>query len=170
MKSPTSNRAAAPDPIAVELAAAGVEINVSAPGADPQRVKFRETRLKDGGKDLRLELDDGTVLRERFVRVDRPRENVHSNAVDVAPVGFSVLISNALLGNGDEVARDASGSVRIAPVHEVVFTGEALARLGSAEAVAAAMQAAREVAAAKAAEHFRGMALGERVLADRISH
>lgn len=136
----------------------------------PDRTTFTETKLPDEPKsDVEITLADGTKLRERMTRLDASTETVTSTADSVAANGFTLVLSNALLDDAGGVAKDSAGGFRIAPRHEVGFTGEDLARLGAETAILAAIKEQREIAAAAAAANFRGIALGEKVLAGRTT-
>jgi hypothetical protein len=140
------------------------------PGPPLPRIKFAEHPVPGKPEsDRHLILDDGTELRERLSRAGAVSENVHTAAEQVAPTSYSVRISLALLEADGSVKRDRAGAAMIAPVHEVALKGEALARLGSVEAIEAAIADAREVAAALARDHFAGIALGEKVLGARLA-
>lgn len=114
------------------------------------RAKFKEAKLpKEPKSDVKITLDDGTVLRERMKKV----ESDH---------GYSLVLTNVRLDENDAVTTAPS------PAHEVVFSGETLARLGSVEAIQNAIDVAREEAAALARDHFKGLEMGQQVIASRI--
>ena len=123
----------------------------------PPRAKFTESKMEgEPPEDRMLVLEDGTKLRERMVRIEQRADRVMAD--DAAPTEITWALSNALLGpNGKVVYKDEKPV--IAPIHEVKMTLEALGRLGSQEAVDAAMMQAREEAAAMAALNFKGAAL-----------
>src|SRR4051794_37107419 len=101
----------------------------------PPQADFVEHELPDEpATDRKLVLGDGTALRERLVSVQPKADNVASS-VDAAPTSLTVKISNALLNEDGSVATDGSGAFRIAPAHELVLTGEAMANLGTKAAV-----------------------------------
>lgn len=135
---------------------------------EPARAAFEERELPaEPASDVKLVLG-GTRLRERIERVPHSAETIRTKASDVAAPGFTLVISHALLDEDDRVARDADGAVRIAPVHEISFSGERLGRMGTPAAIERALRHGREVAAADARRFFTGIALGEQLLAGRM--
>lgn len=133
----------------------------------PARAPFAENDLPgEPAGDRKLVLESGMVMRERLVLSDRRADGVVSGAASPADVAFTVSISAALLNDADQVVT-LDGRPVIAPAHEVTLTNEALGRLGSAEAVDAAILDAREVAAARAELAFKGALLAARVFAGR---
>lgn len=135
---------------------------------EPARAAFEEQVLPaEPASDVKLVLG-GTRLRERIERVPHSAETIRTKASDVAAPGFTLVISHALLDEDDRVARDADGAVRIAPVHEISFSGERLGRMGTPAAIERALRHGREVAAADARRFFTGIALGEQLLAGRM--
>lgn len=138
------------------------------------RLKFKERKLpvRPGNNpepktDVEVELPDGKKLRERLLLLDVNRERIVSDAAYVAPAGYSIGFSNALLAADGSIAVDPHGNLRIAPRHEMTLTGDALGRLGKAGAEQAKLEA-RETAAALAAQHFAGMDIGTQVFGDRL--
>jgi hypothetical protein len=125
-------------------------------GATPQGVAFTEHPLpKEPATDLKLVLEDGKTLRERFTLRPAGARGVvgPSNAANTE---FNLLISLAALDENDNVRRDADGAPLIAPAHEVLISLETAGRLGSADALEAEVKKAREVAAAYASRAFQG--------------
>lgn len=107
---------------------------------------FVEAPLPDEpATDVKITLDDGTVLRERMVRIE-------------TGVGFNLVFTSVRL--------DAAGKVAspVGPAFEMPFSGEQLDRLGTPEAVEASIRDGRRAAAAMSRDHFRGLALGEEAL------
>lgn len=124
----------------------------SEPQPPRERADFKEASLpKEPKSDVKLTLDDGTILRERMRKI--PSENG----------GYSLVLTSVKLDKKDVVSSE------VAPPHEIVLTGEALARLGSPEKIREAIDDARKEAAAAARDHFRGLEMGEQVLAERLS-
>lgn len=132
------------------------------------KVEFSEKPL-DGEpeSDRLLTLQSGVMLRERMIVADITTMQIKSEA-EVEPSGFAISISNALLEADGSVAKDEQGRFKIAPAHEISFTDEALARLGSKEAIALAVEDARQIAAAKAETIFKGRELAKEVLGERL--
>lgn len=155
-------------PTPEELEEVGVEVTRPAP-QPPRRTRFREAKLQgEPETDRKITLlDEDMVLRERIVQTSDGR-GVQSSADAVAPTARSLTISLALLDAEGGVVRNSAGEVLIAPAHETLLIGENMARLGTQEAVAEAIKMEREVAAAKAADHFKGMELMDAVLGDRV--
>lgn len=117
------------------------------------REPFTEVALPNEPKsDVKLVLtSDGTALRERMVRVNSDETG-----------GYTLVFTSTKLDATDKVTSDPS------PRIEMAFTGEQLSRLGSTTAIAAAILKRREEAAAIARDHFRGLELGEQVIASRL--
>lgn len=117
------------------------------------REPFKEVALPGEPKsDVKLILtSDGTKLRERMVRINSDETG-----------GYTLVFTSTKLDSTDQVVSEPSPRV------EMAFTGEQLARLGSATAIAASILKRREEAAAIARDHFKGLELGEQVLGGRV--
>lgn len=133
----------------------------------PERTSFKEKTLKgEPSSDRQLVLASGMVIRERMTISDRRTDGVQTGAANPADVAFTISISSALLDKNGNVATQAGRPI-IAPAHEVTLTNEALGRLGTQEAVDAAILDARQVAAARAEMTFKGALLAETLLTGR---
>lgn len=125
--------------------------------AEPPRLSFKEQKLPAEPKtDVALELEDGTILRERITRID------HNQGVTFA-FTFTELDKNG------KVKTAPDGSALISPVHEVAFMGENATRLGTDAEIKAALTAGREVGAARAVGHFAGLKLLGPIMKDRLA-
>lgn len=131
-----------------------------------ERATFvEETLPNEPASDVKLTLDDliksdgtvvadgaaGTALRERMVKVDHPDGN-----------GYTLVLTSTILDTSGNVVGSPS------PPFEISFSGAALGRLGTPEAIRAAIDKSRQEAAALARLHFIGLQLGEQVLASRL--
>lgn len=125
------------------------------PEPEPRRAKFSEAKLPAEPKsDVKLTLESGMVLRERIQRVD-------SGGATNLRVTFTRLDKNG------QVERDGSGDPIVSPVHEIAFIPENTANLSAAE-LAASLKHARETAAARAEDHFKGMERISGLMASRL--
>lgn len=133
----------------------------------PERASFVEHTLPgEPTGDRKLVLESGMTIRERLTVVDQRTDGIHTGASNPAAVAFTIVVSAALLDDQDRVATQ-NGKPVIAPAHEISLTNEALGRLGTQEAVQAAIRDAREVAAGRAELVFKGALLAESLLAGR---
>jgi hypothetical protein len=156
-----------------ELAEMGVTITDPPPAPQPERVPFEQVdTLPDEPKtDVKIRLESGEEFRERMVQCPIEGEKIAPGAAN----GFNFSFSNALLESDGSVATFADGTFKIVPQavrHELRLTGEdiaAMLKTGGREAVETAIQHAREVAAAKALDYFKGMDLGRELFGDRIA-
>lgn len=133
----------------------------------PERAAFTEETLPgEPTGDRKLILESGMEIRERLTITDQRVDGVQTGASNPASVAFTILISSALLDENGKVAT-TNGQPVIAPAHEISLTNEALGRLGTQEAVDAAIRDAREVAAARAEMSFKGALLAQALIAER---
>lgn len=130
---------------------------------------FTEQDLPDEpATDKLLVLPEGVRLRERVTPVDGIPGDLTASPEGNEPSGLTLRITHALLDDDNAVAKDDAARYRISPAHEVTFTDDALARLGDEAAVEAALREAREHAAEKAAQVFKGRELVKTALLARI--
>lgn len=116
------------------------------PQSPRERAVFTEAPLpNEPATDVKITLDDGTVLRERMVQIETDN-------------GFSLVFTSVKLDADDKVASP------VGPRFEMPLSGEQLARLGSAEAIQATIRSRREEVAAASRAHFKGLELAEEVL------
>ncbi len=135
--------------------------------APPERASFTEEQLKgEPSGDRKLVLESGMEIRERLTVTDMRADGVQTQAASPAAVAFTIVISSALLDGKGKVVT-VNGQPVIAPAHEISLTNEALGRLGTQEAVDAAIRDAREVAAARAEMSFKGAMLAQALIAER---
>jgi hypothetical protein len=126
--------------------------------ADPlpprSRAPFTEAEMPGEPKtDRKLQLADGTVLRERLLRIDQTN-------------GVSIVLTSARLEADGSVAKTDSGAPDIAPAFEQFILGEGASAMGEA-GIADKIREAREIAASAAKRHFAGMSLLGKALASR---
>lgn len=122
---------------------------------EPKRAAFTEKKLPDEpASDVKLELDDGTVLRERVVR----SQSNH---------GYTFRFTHTKLDKEGNVALAGNGEPLLPHSHELCLQGEEAARLGP-KGVREAVKREREVAAAKARDFFKGLVEIDKVLAGRV--
>lgn len=113
------------------------------PAPEPRRDAFAEQPMPDEPQsDVRIELETGLILRERVRRVE-------------AGGNIALLLTYTRLDPDGAVVLDQSGAPIIAPAHEVTLIGENVTRLGGG--LDAAILAGREIAVARAADHFAGL-------------
>lgn len=126
------------------------------PPPEPRREPFVEAELPDEPvSDVRIELENGMALRERVRRVE-------------AGGLVSLLLTYTRLDPDGNVMFDLTGAAIIAPAHEVALIGENVTRLG--DNLEQAILAGREVAVARAADHFAGLAQISDLMATRLGH
>lgn len=112
---------------------------------EPRVETFTEEALPSEPKsDVKLVTASGMTLRERVRRIDTNH-------------GVTLLFTYTQLDANGEVVLDTAGEPRISDPHEVSFDGEGFSRVGE-EGVAASLQHGREVAVARAVDHFNGLA------------
>lgn len=122
------------------------------PAPPPPRVKFVEEALPSEPKsDRKLRTAGGIALRERMVRSRTPN-------------GISIRLTLVKLDAQDRVV----GAPDVAPAHEIVIDATGSNAM-TAEGVAAAIEEAREVAAAQAELHFNGLDMLDNILPDRLN-
>jgi hypothetical protein len=130
-------------------------ITPTEPAPEPRRAKFAEAKLPSEPKsDVKLTLESGMVLRERVQRVETGGAT-------------NLLLTFTKLDSSGRVERDASGDPIVSPAHEIAFIPENTAHLSDA-AIAKALKDAREAAAARAEDHFKGMARISGLMASRL--
>lgn len=133
-----------------------MEMTPAKEGPQPRYKSFKEKALPDEPKtDRRLELAGSYVLRERMRAM--PGDG-----------GYSIAITHTRLDGDGNVIRSSFGEPIITPIHEVCITGEAATRQGE-KGIKAIIKSAREEAAARAEDHFKGMELMGKVMAERLS-
>jgi hypothetical protein len=151
----------------------GVE-PIPEPAPEPDFVEFTEVdQLPDKpATDVKIRLEDGSGIefRERMVRQESLAASVAGEPV--APAGYNFRVSNALLDEDGNVARDPiTGALKIVPAevcHEINFTGQRLAGM-TREAILADFRRERGVAAEKARRHFAGMDVGAELFGSRLA-
>lgn len=121
----------------------------------PDKLKFRETKLpEEPNSDVKLHTEDGMILRERVKRV-------------LGDGNVSYQFTYTRLNENDNVVQDANGNPMIFRAHEISLMGENAERLGE-EGVKDALKSAREIGAARARAHFKGLEIVGDLMASRL--
>jgi hypothetical protein len=125
------------------------------PSPEPRKEKFTEKPLPAEPKsDVKLVMEGGLTLRERVNRIARG-------------TSVSYVFTYTKLDDDGNVVNDDYGDPIIPPPHEVVLAGDAATRLG-ASGIKRELEAGRQVAAAQAVDHFNGLTMLPKLLADRL--
>ena len=115
------------------------------PAPEPRREKFKQVSKlpTEPRSDIAIETEQGIVLRERVQKVTSPH-------------GVSLIFTFTRLNKEGEVMTDSEGKALVTDPHEVVLTAEDVIRVG-AEEVEESLKIGREVAVARAVNHFKGL-------------
>jgi hypothetical protein len=134
-----------------------------------EKMTFTEHKMpKEPNTDTLLHFEDGTKLRERIVSIESIIVDASPNPNNREPAGLTLRITHAMLTQDERVEQDEAQRHRISPPHEVLFTDDALARLGDETTIVAALRSAREEAAARALQIFKGRTLMKQALLARL--
>lgn len=128
-----------------------VEKREAAP--EPRREKFKEKPLPDEPRsDVKLAMAGGMTLRERVRRF-------HTDQGTVLAFTYTRLDKNGA------VMRNVDGDPMVSPEHEVILIGENVARVRDVNSL---VEEGRQVAAARAVDHFNGIEQLTSVMIDRV--
>lgn len=164
MSKPPLSTPIAADPSMAE--APSGKVTPTAPGEPLPRRAFTAKPIDGKPTDKLLTLEGGRgIHRERILRVDDRASGVRSEAADPAATAFTLAISHALANADGSIQVDKAGRPMIAPAHEISFTADALGRLEETGGLDAAIETARQEAAALADRAFLGMKAADRLAA-----